>query len=141
MNGVIQHVCFDLDNTLVDDTGDHLRPGIRKLLEELTKNGITLSLWTASTGERARAILQNLHIEHLFSQCIFREDYDPYCEGYPKDIARLNADLLVDDRQDYIEYVRNSRRLGFLISPYLHPHDPPPAEELRRLRDLILPAS
>lgn len=139
MNAAIQHVCFDLDNTLVDDSGHHLRPGMRELLEELKGRGITLSLWTASTGERAREILLNLHIEHYFSTCIFREHFDPNSEGCPKDIAYLNADLLVDDRINHIEFVREKGRLGFLISPFIHPELPPLAEELEQLRELILP--
>ena len=136
----IHHVCFDLDNTLVDDTGRILRPAMRELLDSLTAHGITLSLWTASTRERGQEVLQWHQLESRFSQCVFREDYDPDGEGYPKDITYLNADLLVDDRIANIEFARQKGKLGFLITPFVSPELPCPIEELEQLHELILPS-
>ena len=139
MKPAIRHVCFDLDNTLVDDSGLCLRPAMRELLDSLMAQGITLSLWTASTRERAMEVLRWHRLENHFGECVFREDYDPDGEGYPKDITYLNADLLVDDRLANIEFVRQKGKLGFLITPFISPQLPCPAEDLERLHSLILP--
>jgi FMN phosphatase YigB (HAD superfamily) len=139
MKPAIRHVCFDLDNTLVDDSGNFMRPAMRELLDSLAAHGITLSLWTASTRERALDVLQWHRLENRFSQCVFREDYDPAGEGLPKDISYLNADLLVDDLLAHIEFTRQKGKLGFLITPFLSPELPCPVEELEQLHTLILP--
>lgn len=139
MKTVIRHVCFDLDNTLVDDTGRHLRPSMRGLLDSLKAHGITTSLWTASSRERARQVLRWHGLEASFAKCVFREDYDPEGLGCPKDISRLNADLLVDDWAEHIEFVIKSGRQGFLITSFCYPWDPVSIPELQRLHELILP--
>jgi len=138
MKPVIRHVCFDLDNTLVDDTGRHFRPGMRQLLDSLKANGITVSLWTASCTERGWEILKHHGLEDYFAHCICREDYDPEENWEPKDISRINADLLVDDWLQHIEYVIKSGRQGFLITPFCNPEEPTSLEELQQLQALIL---
>jgi hydroxymethylpyrimidine pyrophosphatase-like HAD family hydrolase len=139
MNRPIRHVCFDLDNTLVDDTGHHLRPAMRELLGSLRAHGIRLSLWTASTKERTQEILREHRIEAWFGDFVFREDYDPEGIGYPKDITYLNADLLVDDRIEHIEFVRRKGQQGFQLAPFLSPRIPVPVKELDHLHQTILP--
>ncbi len=141
MNSAIRHVCFDLDNTLVDDSGNFMRPGMRGLLDSLRAHGITLSLWTASTRERGVEVLQWHELESHFSHFVFREDYDPDGDGFPKDITYLNADLLVDDREVNIAFVRQKGRLGFLVTPFLNLDLPCPVEELEQLHELILPVT
>ena len=138
MPALIRHVCFDLDRTLVDDTGLHLRPHIRDLLEALTGEGIVLSLWTASIRECALEILRRHRIEALFRHFVFRDDYDPEGAGHPKDISYLQADLLVDDSPSHIEFVRTSGWAGFLITPFVNKGTRPPNDELRSLREMIL---
>ena len=140
MKPVIRHVCFDLDNTLVDDSGRFLRPAIRELLESLTAHGIILSLWTGSTRERAVEVLRWHQLEQHFGECVFRDDYDPEGVGYPKDITYLNADLLVDDAVENINFVREVGKMGFLITSFGSSQDPPDIEELKKLHELILPA-
>ena len=138
MPPVFRHVCFDLDRTLVDDSGLHLRPAMRELLEALAGEGVELSLWTASIRECAMEILRRHRIESLFRHFVFRDDYDPEGAGHPKDISYLNADLLVDDSPNHIEFVRKKGRAGFLITPFVDRGTKPPREELRSLREMIL---
>ena len=138
MPPVFRHVCFDLDRTLVDDSGLHLRPAMRELLEELAGASIVLSLWTASIRECAMDILSRHRIDMLFSHFVFRDDYDPEGAGHPKDISYLNADLLVDDSPRLIEFVRTTGRAGFLITPFVNRGTKLPKEELRGLREMIL---
>ena len=47
------HIYFDLDNTLIDELGQAVRPGIIELLELFKANNLQLSIWTASTKARA----------------------------------------------------------------------------------------
>lgn len=138
MPPAFHHVCFDLDRTLVDDSGLHLRPAMRELLEALAGEGVVLSLWTASIRECAMDILRRHRIDMLFSHFVFRDDYDPEGAGHPKDISYLSADLLVDDSPKHIEFVRNKGRAGFLITPFIDRGTKPPKEELLSLRQMIL---
>ena len=140
MNPVIRHVCFDLDLTLVDDSGRFLRPAIRELLDSLKAHKITLSLWTGSTRERAVEVLGWHRLEQHFAECVFRDDYDPEGVGYPKDITYLNADLLVDDAIENINFARQAGKMGFLMTPFISAQTPPGIEELEKLHELILPA-
>jgi len=112
------HIYFDLDDTLIDGTGYSLRPGINRLLAELVSDGHILSVWTASTEERTKVILDRFDLGVFFSNVICREHYDPYSDGYNKDIRYLDGDMLVDDDPEHIKYVHSIGRLGFLISPY-----------------------
>ena len=137
----LRHVCFDLDRTLVDDSGMHLRPAMRELLEALAGEGVVLSLWTASIRDCAMDILRRHRIEALFSHFVFRDDYDPEGAGHPKDISYLNADLLVDDSPKHIEFVLKTGRAGFLVTPFISPKSKLPSEELRNLREMILEPS
>ena len=139
MKPVIRHVCFDLDNTLVDDTGHHFRPGMRQLLDSLKAHGVTVSLWTASTTDRAWDILKHHGLDEYFAHCICREDYDPESTWESKDISHLNADLLVDDWPEHIEFVIRSGRQGFLITPFYNPQETTSMKELQQLHELILP--
>jgi len=140
VNPVIRHVCFDLDLTLVDDSGRFLRPAIRELLDSLKAHEITLSLWTGSTRERAVEVLSWHGLEQHFGECVCRDDYDPEGVGYPKDITYLNADLLVDDAIENINFARQAGKRGFLMTPFISAQNPPRIEELEKLHALILPA-
>jgi phosphoglycolate phosphatase-like HAD superfamily hydrolase len=111
-------VVFDMDNTLVDELGATVRPGIVGLLEQLRKDGHTLVIWTSSRRERASEILAHHGLRRHFRACICREDYDPDDKGIPKDIRRIKGDILVDDDPDAVRYVRLVGRKGFQITPY-----------------------
>lgn len=113
------HIYFDLDHTLVDAAGVTVRAGIRELLEELKDQGHTLSIWTASTEDRASDILEQLALKSYFTHFVFRDDYDPNSEGFPKDIRYLDGDLLIDDNPSHIEYAQSIGKRGILIPAYI----------------------
>ena len=113
------HIYFDLDNTIIDDTGEHLRPGIVSLLEWCLSQGHILSLWTGSTEERSKLILDQLKLKKYFTHTVFREDYDPDCEGLVKNIKYLNGDLLIDDDPVQISHVKTLGKAGLQITPFL----------------------
>lgn len=113
------HIYFDLDHTLVDEGGTSVRPGMREVLEELKGMGHILSLWTASTEDRAVEILERLTLKSYFTHFVFRDDYDPNSEGFPKDIRYLDGDLLIDDTPSHIECVRSIGKRGILVPAYI----------------------
>jgi len=56
------HIYFDLDNTLIDEKGETVRPGAYELLNSFKNNNIKLSIWTASVRQRAEPILEKLNL-------------------------------------------------------------------------------
>ncbi|HEX3047420.1 MAG TPA: NIF family HAD-type phosphatase, partial [Bacillota bacterium] len=96
------NIVMDMDNTLTDEFGSSVRPGIINFLETLKRDGHVLILWTNSTKERAVTILKDHRLHFYFSRFIFREDYDPQNIGLPKDIRKVEGDLLIDDDPDEI---------------------------------------
>jgi len=129
-------IVFDLDNTLTDDFGASLRPGVRGLLESLVEEGHTLVLWTNSKRERAKTVLRDHDLAGYFSQFLFREDYDPQEKGLPKDIRKVGGDLLVDDNPKEIDYVRSIGRKGILVKSFRQGTNPDKGE-LKRLHSQI----
>ncbi|MBF0590231.1 MAG: HAD hydrolase family protein [Magnetococcales bacterium] len=125
-------IVFDLDNTLVDELGRSLRPGIFRLLVKLQEDGHELVLWTSSPQQRAHEILKRLELYPLFSKRIYREDYDPDNTGQVKDIRIIGGDLLVDDDPKKIDFVKSVKRKGFLIQPF-RSHGLSDPKELARL--------
>ena len=111
-------IVFDMDNTLVDEFGSSVRPGIVDLLKRLRQSGITLVLWTNSRRDRAKEILRIHDLRKYFTTCIFREDYDPAEKGIRKDIRRVKGDVLVDDDPDEIAYVKSLGKTGVLIRSF-----------------------
>lgn len=129
-------IVFDMDNTLMDELGNSVRPGMIDLLNDLIDDGHTLILWSSSTRSRGRYLLHSQALDRYFSQAIFREDYDPHHNGLHKDIRMVNGDLLVDDDPDEIHFVKRIKRAGFLISPYRQ-HSNPPGQEIAALKKMI----
>ncbi len=111
-------VVFDMDNTLVDEFGSDLRPGIVGLLKRLKNDGHTLILWTSSTKGRAVTIIKDHKLRPYFTNCLFREDYDPEFKGLVKDIRRVDGDFLIDDDPKQIQFVQSIKKDGFLITSY-----------------------
>ncbi len=111
-------VVFDLDNTLADEYGQTLRPGIVEFLERLTREEHTLILWTQSQRSRAQGILKHHDLSRFFKQCLFREDYDPGNAYPPKDIRRVKGDVLIDDSPAHIAYIRSIGLKGVLVESY-----------------------
>ena len=112
------NIVFDMDNTIVDEFGATVRPGIIALLKRLKSDGHRLILWTHSKRSRARVILKDHGIFHYFDSFVFRENYDPLEKGLRKDIRKVKGDFLVDDDPEEISYMREIGRGGFLIQPF-----------------------
>lgn len=125
-------IVFDMDNTLVDELGAAVRPGIPALLQRLRKDGHTLVLWTNSRRERAVEILRLHGLRPHFAKCLFREDYDPDDRGLPKDIRKVEADLLVDDDPALCDFVRAHGGRAVQVSSYRKGR----AASLEELREL-----
>lgn len=132
-------IVFDMDNTLVDELGATLRPGIVGLLERLKAEKHTLILWTSSAKWRATTILKDHGLSRFFSEMRFRENYDPNNTGKPKDIREVKGDILIDDDPKLIAYLKTIGKPGFLISAFRQGLDPDP-EELQRLHRAIAKA-
>jgi len=111
-------IVFDLDNTIIDEFGSSVRPGIIDLLDKLKKDNHNLILWTNSKKERATIILRELSLNKYFDQLIFREDYDPNNEGIRKDIRKISGDVLIDDDPKEVNYLKSLNEYGLLISPF-----------------------
>lgn len=111
-------IVFDMDNTLVDEFGADVRPGIVALLNRLKREGHILMLWTNSKRQRAVEILSSHDLRKYFSKQIFRENYDPEEKDLRKDIREVKGDFLIDDDPQEIEYVKSIGKGGFLISPF-----------------------
>ena len=129
-------IIVDLDNTLVDEFGRQVRPGMVEFLETLAADGHQLILWTSSTGQRARAILAEHDLERHFARLICREDYD---DSGPKNIAEIGGQAIIDDDPAQVDAATASGALGLLITAYRGGPDPNPGElgqilkQLRRL--------
>jgi len=111
-------IVIDLDNTLTDEFGNTKRPEVDKFLMKLIKDKHELILWTNSTSQRAKKILYDHNLKQYFSKFIFREDYDPENKGLNKNIVLVNADLIIDDDPDEIQFAKNMGRNGILVKSY-----------------------
>jgi hydroxymethylpyrimidine pyrophosphatase-like HAD family hydrolase len=125
-------IVFDMDNTLTDEFGATVRPGMRKLLARLLRDGHELFLWTNSKRQRAVDILNSHNLRRFFKTCLFREDYDPEEKGLLKDIRRIRGDWLIDDDPAETRHAQSTGRRAFTISAY-RKGSRPEAEELSRL--------
>lgn len=129
-------IVFDLDNTLVDELGATVRPGIAALLAELREAGHVLALWTHSERGRAIRILRDLGLRDHFAELVCREDYDPEDRGVRKDVRRIGGVFLVDDSPEEVTHVRSLGIAAFRISTYRR-GGAPDARELDELRRAI----
>ena len=111
-------IVFDMDNTLTDEMGSSLRPGIIVLLQKLVKEKFELKLWTNSKKDRAISILHEHKLKLYFSEFVFRENYDPEDKGIRKDIRKVKGEILIDDDPKEIQYVKSIGKDGFLISSF-----------------------
>jgi HAD superfamily phosphatase (TIGR01681 family) len=112
------NIVFDMDNTLTDEFGSSVRPGMIQLLDKLKKEGHVLMLWTNSVKSRAVDILLEHGLRKYFTKFIFREDYDPKNQGARKDIRKINGDVLVDDDPAEIEFMKKINKRGVLVPSF-----------------------
>jgi phosphoglycolate phosphatase-like HAD superfamily hydrolase len=110
-------IAIDMDNTIIDELGATLRPGIINFLEEISTRH-ELILWTNSKRIRAIEILDHFDLRKYFIKIISRENYDPQEKGLMKDIEIYNCDILIDDDLDEIKYAENKGKTGILIEAY-----------------------
>jgi hypothetical protein len=135
------HIYFDLDNTIIDELGETVRPGMLELLESFKTNNLQLSIWTASTKNRAEPIIHNLGLAKYFTSFVYRDDYDPdatFAGMQPKDIRFGNGDMLIDDSPRHCKFVESIGLKAFRVQPYITYMDTNPAE-LEELHRLVLP--
>jgi phosphoglycolate phosphatase-like HAD superfamily hydrolase len=110
-------IVIDMDNTIIDELGSTLRPGIIDFLERVSiKNEIIL--WTNSKRIRTMEILDYLNLRKYFIKIITRENYDPEEKGIKKDIREYNYDIIIDDDIEEIEYNKNNGKIGILVDLY-----------------------
>ncbi|MEQ8173968.1 MAG: NIF family HAD-type phosphatase [Syntrophomonadaceae bacterium] len=134
--GIKTIVVFDMDNTLVDELGSKVRPGMLDLLTRLNEDGHTLILWTSSKRQRAQTILHFHRLDSFFTNFVYREDYDPKEEWVRKDIRMVNGDVLIDDDPNEIDFTIGINKAGFLISAFRQGKNPP-LEELEEIYRFI----
>jgi hydroxymethylpyrimidine pyrophosphatase-like HAD family hydrolase len=131
------NIVFDMDNTLADEMGGSVRPGIIELLNQLISENHFLCLYTNSTKQRAIFILNQLNLRQYFSKFVFREDYDPDNIGLKKNISMISGDILIDDDPSEIEFTKSQKKTAFLISPF-RKNSKPDEKELIELYQKIL---
>ena len=110
-------IAIDMDNTIIDELGSTLRPGIINFLEKLSKNN-ELILWTNSRRIRTMEILEHFNLRNYFVKLITRENYDPEEKGLRKNIEEYNFDIIIDDDIEEIKYNENKGKIGILVNAY-----------------------
>lgn len=130
-------IAVDMDNTLFDDFGQRVRPGILALLAELKADGHELVLWTSSTRERAVRILAEHKVVPLFASLRYREDYDPGNTGAVKDLRTIGADAIIDDDPKHVDFARSIGKLGILVTSFRGA--PLKADDLAHVRQAFKP--
>jgi predicted HAD superfamily phosphohydrolase YqeG len=110
-------IAMDMDNTIIDELGSTLRPGIMNFLEKISKRH-ELILWTNSKKIRTNEILEYFKLKKYFIKIISRENYDPKMQGIKKDIETYNYDIIIDDDIEEIDYNKNKGKIGILVESY-----------------------
>jgi phosphoglycolate phosphatase-like HAD superfamily hydrolase len=110
-------IAIDMDNTIIDELGSSLRPGIIRFLEEISARH-ELILLTNSRRIRAMEILDHFDLRKYFVKIISRENYDPDEKGLQKDIGIFGYDMIIDDDAAEIEFNRSKGKTGILVAAY-----------------------
>ncbi|MCL1994125.1 MAG: DUF705 domain-containing protein [Spirochaetes bacterium] len=110
-------IALDMDNTIIDELGQTLRPGIINFLEKTSKKH-ELILWTNSRRLRTVEILEHFGLRKYFVKIISRENYDPEEKGNRKDIAAFDCDIIIDDDIEEINYNAQKGKTGILVETY-----------------------
>jgi phosphoglycolate phosphatase-like HAD superfamily hydrolase len=110
-------IAIDMDNTIIDELGSTLRPGIINFLEILSTRH-ELILWTNSKRMRTMEILDYFNLRKYFQKIITRENYDAEERGIRKNIEKYNYDIIIDDDTEEIEYNKNNGKIGILVESY-----------------------
>ena len=110
-------IAIDMDNTIVDEFGSTLRPGIKEFLEDISKRH-ELILWTNSKRIRTIEILDYFDLRKYFSKIISRENYDPEEKGLRKNLEECGYDVLIDDDEEEINFNKTNGIIGILVEAY-----------------------
>ena len=110
-------IAIDMDNTIIDEFGSTLRPGILDFFEEISTRH-ELILWTNSKRIRAMEIIDHFDIRKYFTKIISRENYDPQEIGLSKDISQYDYDILIDDDPEEIKYNESRGKTAILVETY-----------------------
>ena len=110
-------IAIDMDNTIIDEFGSTLRPGILNFLNKISKNN-ELILWTNSKRIRTIEILEHFNLRNYFVKIITRENYDPEEINLRKNIEEYNYDVIIDDDKEEVEYNKSKGKIGILVEPY-----------------------
>jgi FMN phosphatase YigB (HAD superfamily) len=110
-------IAIDMDNTIIDELGSTLRPGIIGFLDKISTRH-ELILWTNSRRMRAIEILDHFDLRKYFVKIISRENYDPQEKGLRKNIGEYDCDILIDDDIEEVKYNENLGRKGILVATY-----------------------
>jgi FMN phosphatase YigB (HAD superfamily) len=128
-------IAVDLDNTIVDEFGRSVRPGMREFLIRMRGRGHTLILFTQSTKARAWIILRDHGLHDVFHAFLFREDWDPENRNPPKDLRIAKADAIIDDDPQNVAAARAIGKRGILVKPYRGSRMP--ADDIRRIEQSL----
>jgi predicted HAD superfamily phosphohydrolase YqeG len=110
-------IAIDMDNTIIDELGSTLRPGIINFLDKISVEN-EIILWTNSKRIRTIEITNYFDLRKYFVKIISRENYDPKDEGLRKDIGKYNYDILIDDDILEIEFTIKNNKIGILVESY-----------------------
>jgi hypothetical protein len=84
----------------------------------LASDGHKLSLWSASTEDRGLELLDFHGLDTFFRTTVFRDHYDPSCEGHPKNIRYGDGDMLVDNDLAQIQFVESIGKKGLHVASF-----------------------
>jgi hypothetical protein len=115
--GVKMKIAIDMDNTLIDEFGSTIRPGIVDFLEKLSQRH-SLVLWTNSTKARAIDMLYRFNLRNFFEKIIAREDYYDGDAFMPKDLRRFCLDIIIDDDPEEIDFNASHNKTAILVESY-----------------------
>jgi phosphoglycolate phosphatase-like HAD superfamily hydrolase len=110
-------IAIDMDNTIIDEFGATLRPGIIDFLNKIPEKN-EIILWTNSRRIRTMEILDYFDLRKYFIKIITRENYDPDENNLRKNIEEYGYDVIIDDDIDEVEYNKNKGKIGILVEVY-----------------------
>ncbi len=105
-------IVFDMDNTIIDEFGKHIRSGFEEVLLFCINNNFRLVLWTNSTYLRLFEIFRFFpQIFKCFDTFITRESYDIQyirnrnCQRYKDICLNFRNIILFDKKYPGIKYI------------------------------------
>jgi len=118
-------VCWDMDNTLINERGNVFGPGMDNVLYELKRNGYKNVIWTNSRKERSLAIIKAFK-KNYFDIIITRESYDldEIKTKFPSNFKRIFEEYKNDSRFQFQLKHPEFKNLDFVGGKILIEDDP-----------------